>query len=107
MILRIASNHPLAKRPAIMSSSNKKSGFRRAFLLGSLVILISIVSNYSGLPSGALIGLILGIAIVTQIVVPEVVEWKRNQWRFSLRTLLIAISLAAVLLGIAVYVVRE
>ncbi len=90
-----------------MPSSNKTSGFRQAIFLVLLVILISIGSNYSGLPSGALIALILGIAIVTQIVIPEVVEWKRNQWRFSLRTLLIAISLAAVLLGIAVYVVRE
>ena len=53
--------------------------------------------------------LLIPTAAIVAFVVPGVIVWRlhKNQWRVSLRTLLIATTLVAVVLGLIVYAARK
>jgi hypothetical protein len=88
---------------------NKICGF---FFFGFLILLALVevtiaiaINTVIGVPLAALM-LFFGVAFVCSIIIREFKIWKNARWQFSLRSLLVAITLVAVVIGVIVYASR-
>jgi hypothetical protein len=58
-----------------------------------------------GMPLAALM-LFFGVAFVCSIIIRAFKLWSDVRWQFSLRSLLVAITMVAVVMGVIVYATR-
>jgi hypothetical protein len=85
-------------------------GFAIAFIaLGAVALLGSPQSVFAFIVVFCVAAAVflLGIGCVMLLATREIILWRRQQWRFSLRTLLIVTTLIAVGLGLIVYFTRQ
>jgi hypothetical protein len=79
-------------------------GFLIFFALVEVSIAIA-VNPVIGVPLAALM-LFFGVAFVCSIIIRAFRIWSDARWQFSLRSLLLAITLVAVVMGVIVYAAR-
>jgi hypothetical protein len=100
-----------------MTDSNVNKRIRRFSLIGFLVAL-GLVQVFIVIPMSRFYVLVLGVptfvlmcafgtTFVGTIAVREIINLKQTGWRFSLRTLLFAMTLVAMVLGWGIYVLRN
>ena len=64
------------------------------------------LASFSSSPWGEMPGAVILSAVAAHVLFSIVIDWKRARWQFSLRTLLIAMTVTAVVLGLAVPFLR-
>ena len=74
------------------------------FLVAALVILAT--ANATDINVTALIMGGFALWFVFAVVIAEIRDWRSRRWQFSLRTLLVTMTVAAALLGIVVWAVK-
>jgi hypothetical protein len=73
----------------------------------AVVVFAETLSNVTRINSGAVIAVAAVSALLFSILVTELKEWKNQRWQFSVRSLLLVMTLLGVGLGAVVYALRQ